>query len=36
MTITMITQAIRDLKFGFIGKNQPTHQPSENIVIEGD
>ncbi len=34
MTIIMVVQAIRDFRFGFTGKGEPTTQPSDGIMIE--
>lgn len=34
MTLIMILQAIRDLRFGFTGRGEPTPQSSDGIIIE--
>lgn len=34
MTIIMVLQAIRDFRFGFTGRGEPTAQPSGGIMVE--
>jgi TRAP-type C4-dicarboxylate transport system permease small subunit len=36
MTIIMVLQAIRDFRYGFTGVGEPTTQPSEGIMVEGN